>query len=45
MSLLRYDKTKFPIQNNHAHYDEIFERMEELEAKGEILIYLSLIHI
>ena len=37
--LLRYKKDAFPIMNEHSHYDEIFERMEELEAKGEILIH------
>lgn len=38
--LLRYpEQPPFPLKEYSAHYDHIFEMMEELEAKGEILIH------
>jgi heterodisulfide reductase subunit B len=38
--LLRYpEEPPFPVKEYDAHYDHIFEMMEELEAKGEILIH------
>ena len=38
--LLRYpEQPPFPLKEYSAHYDHIFEMMEELEAMGEILIH------
>ncbi|WP_448583254.1 heterodisulfide reductase-related iron-sulfur binding cluster [Thermocrinis sp.] len=38
--ILRYpEEPPFPVKEYDAHYDHIFEMMEELEAKGEILIH------